>query len=184
MLISVAKTESTAKAHQLSENYMQYIVQTDEFGSGTVAFTKQKAGSEEDLIINLGKHFKPLLLETRYWHWHSRRKDLKSIHNVQTLSNILVRLNAFLRNSVAVTKHYDHSNLGREVVILHTLLYFCTSSKASWAGSQAGHQPRGRSQCKGDGGVLLTGLLHMAYSARFVIEPRTISPAWHPSTMG
>jgi hypothetical protein len=66
MLISVAKTESTAKAHQLSENYMQYIVQTDEFGSGTVAFTKQKAGSEEDLIINLGKHFKPLLLETRY----------------------------------------------------------------------------------------------------------------------
>lgn len=33
------------------------------------------------------------------------------------------------------------------------------------------------------GGVLLTGLLHMAYSACFLIEPRTNRPGMAPLTM-
>jgi hypothetical protein len=43
-------------------------------------------------------------------------------------------------------------------------------------GIQTGQEPGGRSSCRGHGGVLLTGLLLMACSACFLIEPRTTNP--------
>jgi hypothetical protein len=44
-------------------------------------------------------------------------------------------------------------------------------------------EPGGRNWCRGHGWILLTGLLLMAYSAYFLIEPRTTSAGMTPPTM-
>ena len=50
--------------------------------------------------------------------------------------------------------------------------------------TQAGLEPGGRGWCRGHWGVLLTGLLPMACSTLFLIEPRTTSPGMVTPTMG
>jgi hypothetical protein len=51
-------------------------------------------------------------------------------------------------------------------------------------GTHTGQELGGRSWCRGHGRVLLTGLLPLACSACFLIEPRTTSPGLAPPTMG
>lgn len=63
VLISVAKTVLTAKAHWLSEDFMQYIVQTDELDTGTVAFHQRGGRSVRGLDHQHRQHSKPLLVE-------------------------------------------------------------------------------------------------------------------------
>jgi hypothetical protein len=56
--------------------------------------------------------------------------------------------------------------------------------KRARTGTHTGYEPRGRSWCRGHGGMLLTGLLPLACSACFLIEPRTTSPGMAPPTVG
>jgi hypothetical protein len=69
-------------------------------------------------------------------------------------------------------KHHDQSCVGRKGYIRLILPYQSTSSKNIRTGTQAGQESRSRSRCRGHGGVLLTGLIIMACSASFLIDPR------------
>jgi hypothetical protein len=60
----------------------------------------------------------------------------------------------------------------------------CSSLKEVGTGTHTGQEPGGRSWCRSHGGMLLTGLLIMACSACFLIEPRTTSPRMASPTMG
>ena len=77
-------------------------------------------------------------------------------------------------------KHHDKSNLGRKGlhILSHSLL------GEAQVRTQIEQEPAGRSWCRGHGRVLLTGLIPMACSACFLIEPRTTSPGMTPPTMG
>jgi hypothetical protein len=56
-------------------------------------------------------------------------------------------------------------------------LLFITKGSQDWNSSRSGS----RSWCRGHRGMLLTGLLPLACSACFLIEPKTTSPGWqHP----
>jgi hypothetical protein len=59
-------------------------------------------------------------------------------------------------------------------------LLFITKGSQDWNSSRSGS----RSCCRGHGGVLLTGLLPLACSACFLIEPKITSPDMAPPTMG
>ena len=58
--------------------------------------------------------------------------------------------------------------------------YIITERSQDWNSSRSGS----RSWCRGHGGMLLTGLLPLAYSACSLIEPRTTSPEMVPPTIG
>jgi hypothetical protein len=60
-----------------------------------------------------------------------------------------------------------------------TLLFIIEGSQ-DWNSSRSGS----RSWCRGHGGMLLTGLLPLACSACFFIEPKSTSPGMEPTTMG
>jgi hypothetical protein len=72
----------------------------------------------------------------------------------------------------------DHIQLrkGGFIFILHVQI-----TVNHWG--KSGQEPGGRSCCRGRGGVLLTGLLPMACSACFLIEPRATSSGMAPPTM-
>jgi hypothetical protein len=57
-------------------------------------------------------------------------------------------------------------------------LLFITRGSQDWNSSRSGS----RSWCRGRGGMLLTGLLPLACSACFLIEPKTTSPGMAPPT--
>jgi hypothetical protein len=59
-------------------------------------------------------------------------------------------------------------------------LLFITKGSQDRNSSRSGS----RSWCRGHGGMLLTGLLPLACSACFLIEPRTTSPGMAPPTTG
>ena len=65
-----------------------------------------------------------------------------------------------------------------------TLLNSCSSLKEIRTGTHTGQEAGGRSWCRGHGGVLLTGLLPVACSTCFLIEPRTTRAGMTPPTMG
>jgi len=58
-------------------------------------------------------------------------------------------------------------------------LLFITKGSQDWNSKGSGS----RSCCRGHGGVLLTGLLPLAYSACSLTEPKTTSPGTAPPTM-
>jgi hypothetical protein len=76
------------------------------------------------------------------------------------------------------------SKMGKKWLIQLTIPDHTPSLEKVRMGTQAGQEPGGRSWCRGHGGVLLTGLLYMACSACFLIEPKTTSPVMTPPTMG
>lgn len=79
-------------------------------------------------------------------------------------SSVLVRI------SIAVMKQHDQKQLGEKRVYLYT--------------SISQFIPEGRQELmRRPWRVLLTGLLLMAYSAWFLIEPRTSSPGMAPPTV-
>ena len=82
---------------------------------------------------------------------------------------------------IALTKHYDQTNLVRNRFIWlkppHHL--FIIEGR-----TQMGQKTGGRRCCWGYGGVLLTDLLIMASSAWFLIEPRSTSSQIASPTMG
>ena len=90
----------------------------------------------------------------------------------------------FIWVSVAVMKHHEQSNLGRKGFLWLALPQHCSSSKEVKTGTQVGQEPGGRSSCRGNEGVLLTGLFPVAYSACVLIAPRPISPEMTPPTVG
>jgi hypothetical protein len=75
------------------------------------------------------------------------------------------------------------SNLGRKGFIWLTLSHHCLSLKEVRTGTQTGKEPGGRSWYRGHGGVLLTVLLLLGYSACCFIEPRTTSLGMAPLTV-
>ena len=84
------------------------------------------------------------------------------------------KMGGLVRVCIAAKKQYDQkNNKGRKGLIQRTLLWHCCSlPKEVRTGTQAGKERGGRSWCRGQGGVLLTGLLLMVCSACFLIEPR------------
>jgi hypothetical protein len=79
---------------------------------------------------------------------------------------------------------WSRSKLGRKGFIQLTLPHCCSSLKEVRTGTHTGHKLGGRSWCRGQGEMLLIGLLLLACSACFLIEPRTTSPEMVPPTMG
>lgn len=70
--------------------------------------------------------------------------------------------------------------LGRKGFVWFILLHRSLLVKEIRAGTQAEQEPRGRGWCRGHGEVeLTTGLLPMACSICFLIEPRTARTGWH-----
>jgi hypothetical protein len=59
-------------------------------------------------------------------------------------------------------------------------LLFITKGSQDWNSGSSGS----RSWCRDHGGMLFTGLLPLAYSACFLIEPKTTSPGMAPPKMG
>lgn len=77
---------------------------------------------------------------------------------------------------VALTKATAQRGLEREGSIWLISPDHCPARREIRAGTQAGQEPGGSNRCRGHGGVLLTGLLPMAYSACSRIHPRTLCP--------
>jgi hypothetical protein len=76
-------------------------------------------------------------------------------------------------------KHYDQEPSwgGRVYSAYISTLLFITKGSQDWNSSRSGS----RSWCRGHGGMLLTGLLPLACSACFLIEPKTTISGWyHP----
>jgi hypothetical protein len=61
-----------------------------------------------------------------------------------------------------------------------SILLFITKGSQDWNSSRSGN----RSWCRGHGGMFLTGLLPLAYSACSLIKPKTTSPEMVPPTRG
>lgn len=80
----------------------------------------------------------------------------------------------------AMIKHQDHKQLGEEAF---TLLTRTSRQQAMVRGSQGRDLGGTRRQepidTKANGGALLTALLLMAWSYRFLIAPKATSSAWH-----
>jgi hypothetical protein len=95
------------------------------------------------------------------------------VNNLHSYIPVLVRVCIPEQNIMTRRK------LGRKGLIQLTLPHRCSSPKEGRTGTHTGQELEGRSWCRGHGGVLLTGLLPLACSACFLIEPRTISPGWH-----
>jgi hypothetical protein len=94
------------------------------------------------------------------------------------------RVECFCQGLNSCTKHHDQEASGRKGFIQLTLPHCCSSPKEARTGTHTGQEPGSRSWCRSHGGVLLTGLLPLACSACFLIEPKTTSPGRAPPTMG
>jgi hypothetical protein len=73
---------------------------------------------------------------------------------------------------------WPKSKLGRSLFVLH--FHQSSPSKEFRTGTQTGQEPRGRSWGRGYGGVLLPGLLPLACSACFLVDPRITSTGMAP----
>jgi hypothetical protein len=91
---------------------------------------------------------------------------------IETATFVLVRV------SIPAQTSWPRSKLGRKGFIQHTLPYCCSSPRSQdWNSSRSGS----RSWCRGHGGMFFTGLLPLACSACFLIEPRLPAQRWsHP----
>ena len=86
-----------------------------------------------------------------------------------------------VRVSIPAQTSWPRSKLGRKGFIQLTLPHCCSSPKnQDWYSSRSGS----RMWYRGHGGMSLTGLLPLACSACFLIEPRFTSPGMTPPTMG
>ena len=86
--------------------------------------------------------------------------------------------------SVAATKHHDQRGVWEERVNLAyaSALLFITEGSQDRNSNRAGSQKQELMQRPWR--VLLTDLFPLAYSAHFLLEPRTSSPGMAPCTMG
>jgi hypothetical protein len=82
-----------------------------------------------------------------------------------------------VRVTIAVMKHHDQNNLGRKGFVWLTFPYHCSTLRKS---EQNSHEAGtwSRSWCRGCGGVLFTGLLHMAFSVCSSLEPTPPTQGW------
>jgi hypothetical protein len=101
----------------------------------------------------------------------------RKICNVFPLQSLFPSTNLFISTS---TLHLLSSalfqpkiKLEREGFLWLTLPYCCSSSKGVRTGTQTRQGPGGRSCCRGQGGMLLTGLLPLAYSTCFSLKHKT-----------
>jgi hypothetical protein len=78
-------------------------------------------------------------------------------------------------------KRYHQKQLGSCIFGLHTLDH--SPMREAKAGTQTGWEPGGRSWCRGQERVLLTGLFLKTCSAWLLIEPRTISSGVSPLSL-
>ena len=86
----------------------------------------------------------------------------------------------WLRVSTEVMKTSCPKNkLGWKWFIQRILPHCSSSSKQDRTATQTGQDPGGRSWCRDQGGVLLTGLLLLICSACFLIESGPTPQGWH-----
>ena len=120
--------------------------------------------------------------------WH-----LFYILGLKRLLGKWIRVNLMrMKQSICLSKGFyccykttwSKSKLGRKGFIWLALPDHSPSLEEVRTGTQAELESGGRSWCRGHGGVLLTGLLPMACSACFLVEPRTTSPGMALPTMG
>jgi hypothetical protein len=96
-----------------------------------------------------------------------------------TFSHINTDTTVLVRVSILAQTSWPRNKLGRKGFIQLTLstLLLITKGSQDWNSSRSGN----RSWYRGHGGILLTGLLLLACSACFLIEPKTTSPEMvHP----
>ena len=86
--------------------------------------------------------------------------------------------------AIGIIKHHDQSNLGRKDLFQLILPGNNTSLREVREGTQVGQEPGGRSWWWGHERVLLIGLLPIACSAWFLIDPRSTWTGMAPPTMG
>jgi hypothetical protein len=87
------------------------------------------------------------------------------------------------RVSIPAQTSWPRSKLGKKGFIQLTLPHWCSSPKEVRTGTHTGQELGGRSWGRGHGGMLLTGLLPLACSICFLIEPKTTRAGMAPPTM-
>ena len=110
-----------------------------------------------------------------------------------TVSFVLQKLCNFMRSYLSIldclsqgfyswTKHHDQEASwgGKGLFSLHFHIAVHYQRRQDWNSRRSGS----RSWCRGHGGMFLTGLLPLACSACFLIEPKTTRPRMAPPTMG
>jgi hypothetical protein len=117
--------------------------------------------------------FSPKLLLISVLYYSNR---MKLEYSLRGRGGVLVRVSSPAQTS------WPRSKLGRKGFIQLTLstLLLITKGCQDWNSSKSGSRNWGR----GHGEMLLTGLLPLACSACFLIEPKTTSPGMVPPTMG
>jgi hypothetical protein len=126
-------------------------------------------------------------LESQYWEWltESLFYCLKRHHEHSNSYKKKWVGGGRLRVSVAAMKHHVQqleSKLERKGFVWLKLSKCCSPLKEEVrTGTQTGQDPGGGSQCRGCTGALLTGLLLMACSACFLIEPNPLQ--WAGSSL-
>ena len=101
---------------------------------------------------------------------------LEAVFFLPTLVSVLVR--AYISGQNIMTKKQGGEK--RVYSAYSSTLLFITEGSQDWNSSRAGSS----SWCRGHGGMFLTGLLALACSACFLIEPKTTSPEMVPPTRG
>ena len=91
-------------------------------------------------------------------------------------------ITVLVRVSIPAQTSWPRSKLGRKgfIQLTFSTLLLITKGSQNWNSSRSGS----RSWCRGHGGMFFTGLLSLACSACFLIEPKTTSPGMAPPTRG
>jgi hypothetical protein len=92
-------------------------------------------------------------------------------------------ISVLVRVSIPAQTPWPRNKLGRKGFIQLILPHCCSSLKEVRTGTQAGQDTGTDAEAMGGGAVFLTGLLPLACSACFLIEPRTTSPEMATPTM-
>jgi hypothetical protein len=92
----------------------------------------------------------------------------------------MMYVSVLVRVSIPAQNITTKKQIGEERVYLAytSALLFITKGSQDWNSNRSG------SRCRGHGGMFLAGLLLLACSACFLVEPRTTSPEMAPPTMG
>ena len=93
------------------------------------------------------------------------------------ITSILIFPSAFSVSYLALLLLWPKASWGKG------LFPHCSSLKEWGQAPKTGQEPGSSSQCRDHGSILLTDLLLMAFSACFLIEPRTTSPGVSLPTM-
>jgi hypothetical protein len=113
--------------------------------------------------------------------FHVNNSSLRKVRAGNWRQELRQKASVLVRVSIPAQTSWPRSKLGTKGFIRLTLPYCCYHQESQdWNSSMS----ESRSQCRGHGGMFFTGLLPLACSACFLIEPKTTSPGQVPPTRG